>query len=70
MDTMTSCTPTVNPEKFMVINIRAKKFRVKNFLAEPTTDKNFQHRTLYIDYSMLKYFYVKVMHRRYLFSLC
>ena len=50
--------PTVNPEKFVVINIRAKTFCVIRFLSRQTIDENFQHRkliTLYIDYSKPKY---------------
>jgi len=44
-------------------NIPVKKFRVKNFQSKLNIDKNFQHQkliTLYIDYSIPKYFYFKV----------
>ena len=42
----------------MVINIRAKKFRVIKFSSRQPIDKNFRHQkliTLYIDYSKPKY---------------
>ena len=66
------CIITVNPEKFVAENIRVEKFRVKKFLSKLTIDENFQHRTLitlYMDYTMPKYFYFKVMYARYLFLI-
>ena len=64
------CYSSVNPEKFVAENNRVKNFRVKKFSLKLTIDENFQHQkliTLYIDYSIPKYFYFKVMCVRYLF---